>query len=488
MRTAQVGIIGGGVVGSALARELSQYQIKTIVFEKGSDVVTGASKANSGVIHSGINSPPQSLKAQFCVQGNKLFNHLAQDLSLPFKKSGKFIVAKTEDEIKCLHQLKKIGEKNGVPRLQVIDNNQVKKKEKNVKCKAALWVPSASITSPFLYTIALAENAVSNGVKYQLSTIVNGLQKKKNFFHVFTNKGMFMVEVLVNSAGIHCKDIVSMIDKPDFDVYPCRGQYLVLDKKYSSLVTSMIYPLPEIKRGVLGIHITPTVDGNILLGPSAEYIKDPEDTATTREVMRTIYQESTQILPGIPQDGVINAFSGVRCKLTSPQVTGTTDFKIEESHRINGMINLIGIESPGLTAAPAIAKHVINLLSRYLSLKKKKDFYPRRRENKLFAMMSLGEQSAHIKKDSSWGNIICRCEHVTEAEVVEALLNPLNAHTLSSVRYRCRAGMGRCQGGFCTQHIIRIMQEKMGIPIKKITLKSPSSKCFVGRTRNKDNE
>jgi glycerol-3-phosphate dehydrogenase len=190
----------------------------------------------------------------------------------------------------------------------------------------------------------------------------------------------------------------------------------------------------------------------------------------------------------VPLKGVINAFSGIRCKLTAPNTNKTADFKIGESSQIEGMINLIGIESPGLTAAPAIAHHVIQIISKYLSLKKKKDFFPHRHENRSFSDMSFEEQSAHIKKDNSWGNIICRCEHVTEAEVIKALSNPLHAHTFSSIKYRCRAGMGRCQGGFCTQHIIQIMQKKLGIPITEITLNSPSSQCFVGRTRKKDNE
>ena len=263
--------------------------------------------------------------------------------------------------------------------------------------------------------------------------------------------------------------------------------YLVLDKDYGNLVNSMIYPIPPKELGVLGVHITPTIEGNILLGPSAEFVEDPDDKSTTRNMMKTLLSEARKIIPNIPQNAVINAYSGIRCKLSSPKDGGWADYRVEESKQIPGFINLLGIESPGLTAAPAIAKKVTKMVSKYLDLKTKSNFKIKNKP-KHFSQMSLKEQSEVIKKDEKWGRIICRCEHVTEAEVIEALSNSIGAKTLSSVKYRSRAGMGRCQGGFCTQHIVRIMNEKFKINTDELTLKSSNSNLFYGKTREKKND
>lgn len=483
MHNAQIGIIGGGVIGSAIARELSKFHLNVIVFEQGGDVASGSSRANSGVIHSGINSPPGSLKAQCCVKGNSMFSGLSSELSIPEKRVGKLIIAQHEDDIPKLEKLKIIGEKNRVPGLVILDADQVQKREKEIHCTAALWVPTARITSPYLYTIYLAENAAINGVHFFLNTKVKHIRKNQKGFTIKTNNGDFHVNLLINAAGLNCKEIVSMVETPDFDIFPCRGEYLVLDKRCSSLIESMIYPLPDIHLGVLGIHITPTIDGPILLGPSAEYISDREDKKTTRIAMEKIFDETKKIIPVLSKKNIINAFSGIRCKLSSPNTEGYIDFQIGESTRTPQMINLIGIESPGLTAAPAIAEKVIDFVSKYLSLKKNRDFNPRRKTWKHFSEMSPQEQSLMIQNDKAWGRIICRCEHVSEAEVIQSLKNPLQAHMLSSVKYRCRAGMGRCQGGFCTQHIVRIMQEQFNMNILNIFLNDSSSYLFVGHTR-----
>ena len=485
MKYFQVAIIGGGVLGSALARELSQFEVNVAVFEMGSDVATGASKANSGVIHSGINSPPSSLKAKFCIEGNTMIQSLADDLSIPLDWVGKFIVAKHEDEIRELKRLKNVGTQNGVPSLKIFKRLEVNKKELNISCIAALWVPSAGITLPYRLTIALAENAAENDVKFFLETKVIGMKKLENTFLINTTKGEYQAQIIVNAAGINCRDIVSLLEEPDFQVYPCRGEYLVLDKKYSSLVHSMIYPVPEKELGVLGIHITPTIEGNLLVGPSAESIDKIDDTRTTKTTMKLLLQEARNIIPTLPDNAVINAYSGIRCKLTRPGSDGGVDFRIEESKLTPGLINLLGIESPGLTAAPAIAKEVTRMISNHIELKKKNNYKGKRIKRKRFITLSPKEQTNLIKKDKRWGRIICRCEHVTEAEVSESLSNPLNARTLSSVKYRCRAGMGRCQGGFCTQHIIRILEDEFHMNITDMKLKSPQSYLFYTRTRGK---
>jgi glycerol-3-phosphate dehydrogenase len=484
MKHFQVAIIGGGVIGSALAWELSKYQITVVVFEAGGDVASGTSKANSGVIHSGINSPPSSLKARFCVEGNKLFRTLADELGVPLKWSGKYVIAKTADEIKELERLQTVGRKNGVPGLEIVDGSKIKAKEPQVSCVAALWVPTSGIILPYQLTIALAERAVENDVRFLLNTSVNLLKKQQDGrFLIGTNKGDFQADVVVNAAGLHCREIFSLIEEPNFQVYPCRGEYLVLDKIYGSLVTSMIYPVPIKELGVLGVHITPTIEGNILLGPSAEFIDDAEDKSTTHDMMKTLLKEAKEIIPALPENEVINAYSGIRCKLTSPQLGGWTDFRIEDRKEIPGLIHLLGIESPGLTAAPAIAQELTKMISQHIKLEKKQQIKSKTVRRTRFSELSTEEQSRLIKKDKRWGRIVCRCEQVTEAEVIEALSNPLGARTLSSVKYRCRAGMGRCQGGFCTQHIARIMMEQFHMDVKELRLHSPNSYLFSGKTR-----
>ena len=486
MKNFCVAVIGGGVVGSAIAWELSKYKIDVVVFEKGSDVASETSKANSGVIHSGINSAPGSLKARFCVEGNKMFQNLSENLGFPVKWTGKYIIAKNQEETNELEKLKKVGIENGVPGLEIKNGTEVN--EQNLDCYAALWVPTAGIVPPYKFTIAFAENAAENNVNFLLETKVIDVKKQKDVFLIKTNKGDFQSQIIVNAAGLNCREIVSMLEKPDFKVYPCRGEYLVLDKKYSLLINSMIYPVPPKKLGVLGVHITPTIEGNILIGPSAEFVDDAEDKRSTKEMMKNLLTEAKEIMPKIPDKAVINAYSGIRCKLASPEEGGWADYIIGESKQTPGLINLLGIESPGLTAAPAIAKEVARMISQTIELKVKTSFKPANFRKKRFSEMSAKEQSDLIKKDERWGRVVCRCEHVTEAEVIEALSNPLGAKTLAAVKYRCRAGMGRCQGGFCTQHIVRIIQEHFNIDVKDLKMKSPDSKLFHGRSREPKNE
>ncbi len=488
MKNFHVAIVGGGVIGSSIAWELSKYNLRVAVFEKGSDVASETSKANSGVIHSSINSPTDSLKAHFCFEGNNLFQNLSETLGFHVKWVGKYVIAKDEEQVKELECLKKVGIKNKVQGLEIKDENEVKLKEPNVPCYKALWVPTAGIVLPYQMTIAFAENAAINDVNFFLETKVIGLKKEKESFIIKTNKGLFESSILINAAGINCREIVEMLEEPDFNVYPCRGEYLVLDKNYRDLINAIIYPIPPKKLGVLGVHITPTIEGNILLGPSAEFITDSEDKITTNNMMNVILKEAKEIIPSLPEKAVINAYSGIRCKLASPNQGGWADYRIEESKQTPGLINLLGIESPGLTAAPAIARYVKKMVSNHIKLQEKNDFKIKKIKTNRFSKMKANEKSKVINKDKFWGRIICRCEHVTEAEVINALSNPLNAKTLSSVKFRCRAGMGRCQGGFCTQHIVRVMQNQFNIKIDEIKMKSPESKLFFGRIREKRND
>ena len=488
MKKFQVAIIGAGVIGSTIAWELSKYNLDVVVFENGSDVASGTTKANSGVIHSGINSASGSLKARFCVQGNAMIQKLADLLGFNLKLVGKWVIAQNQDDGKELENLQEIGHMNKVSGLKIVEGSQVRKIEPNVSCYKALWVPTAGIALPYEITIVLAENAALNNVKFLLETKVTGLKKNNDSFQIETNKGTFTAEIVVNAAGLHCRDIVSMVEEPDFDIFPCRGEYLVLDKNYSSLINSMIYPVPVKELGVLGVHITPTIEGNILLGPSAEFIDDVDDKATTKIMMDVLFREARQIIPTLPKKAVINAYSGVRCKLASKKDGGWADYRVEESKTISGLINLLGIESPGLTAAPAIAEEVVKMISCHIKFKKNNDFKLYNYRKRRFSEMTTKQQVHLIDKDERWGRIVCRCEQITEAEVINALSNPLGARSLSAIKYRCRAGMGRCQGGFCTQHIVRIMEQEFNIGIKDMKLKSPDSFLFHTRTREASND
>jgi glycerol-3-phosphate dehydrogenase len=322
-----------------------------------------------------------------------------------------------------------------------------------------------------------------NGVKFLLETKVIDIKKNNNNYIINTNKGSFKSDLIVNASGLYCRNIVEMLEEPDFNVYPCRGEYLVLDKKCKSLINKLIYPIPQKKFGFLGVHITPTIDGNILLGPTSEFINDINDTRTTKQKISLILKEAREIIPSLKKEYVINAYSGIRCKIAPPEYDGLTDFRIESSKINPGLINLLGIESPGLTAAPAIAKYVIKIISKYIKLKKKNKFISKYEKYMKFYDLTNEKKSKMIKRDKNWGRIICRCENVTEAEVINALTNPLGAKTMTSIKYRCRAGMGRCQGGFCTQHIVRIMEEKFNLDKTKIKLKSKKSNLFIGNMR-----
>jgi glycerol-3-phosphate dehydrogenase len=334
----------------------------------------------------------------------------------------------------------------------------------------------------------MAENASKNNVKFYLETEVYNIQNQGDIFLIKTDKGFFESEIVINAAGLNCRHIISMIEHPNFNIYPCRGEYLVLDKNYNNLIKSMIYPIPPDNSGFLGVHITPTIDGNILLGPSAEFIDDSKDKGNTKEIMDVLLKKSREMIPSITKNAVISAYSGIRCKISKPESEKWSDFRIEQSNNYSKFISLIGIESPGLTAAPAIAKEIANMVSKLIEFKEKKEFYNYKIKTKRFSQLSFNEKSKMVMNDERYGRIVCRCENITEAEVVNALSNPLSAKTISSVKYRCRAGMGRCQGGFCLQHIVRIMENDFNINVKEMKLKSPKSNLFSGKNRGGHND
>jgi len=475
-------IIGGGVVGCAIAREFSKYRVNALLIEKGCDVAFGTSGRNSGVAHAGFYIQPGTLKAKTNIKGHRILPELCRELDVPYKEIGKLVVAREEDEIPYIERLKKQGEENGTRNLKIIDEERIKELEPKIQGIRALYSPTSAILCPFTLTIALAENAFMNGIKISLNTEVTGILKNGRFT-VKTNKGEFKSDFVINSAGLYADKISEMAGVPGYKIYPCRGEYHILDKSKSNLINHLVYPVPPKDYGGLGVHLTPTVHGNIMLGPSAEYIGDI-DTANSAEVMNTIYTEAKDILPEIERRDFIRSFAGVRAKLINSGSEAPADFVIQEEPEVEGFINLVGIESPGLTAAPAIAKMVIGIVKKKKDLKPNPDFNPIRKGIVKFSGLPAEKQAELIQHNPNYGRVVCRCETITQQEVIDALDNPLGAVSINSIKNRCRAGMGRCQGGFCTPKIVEIIEEVLQQGIENITLKGEGSELFTGRVKD----
>jgi len=469
------------VIGCAIARELAKFKIKTVLLEKEPDVGSGVSKGNSGVLHTGLYYPKGSLKARLCVEGRLMFPELANQLDVPYKFCGKHVIARTEEELEDLESLKAVGVGNGAKEVTIISGKELKEREPHLDALYALYSPVAGIIPPYLFTIALAENALSNGVKIHVNAEVSAIRQVNSGYKVTTNQGVFHADFVVNSAGLFADRISAMIGIDDYELYPCRGEYLILDKSCRDLINSMVYPVPPKIAGVLGVHLTPTLDGNILIGPSEEFISDREDTRTTKEKIRQLIEGAKSLLPSIPLNQIIYGFSAVRSKITTPEEKGSRDFIIKED--VENFINMIGMESPGLTSSPAIARLVVRMIKEKMDLEDKIDFNPIRRRITPFSETSRTEQTSLIKTNPAYGEIVCRCEHVSKVEILEALNNPISEKTISAVKYRTRAGMGRCHGGFCLPRIVEILKEEYGLSPEEIKLKNKDSSLFIGETK-----
>ena len=485
--TYDIAIIGAGVVGSAIARELSKYKLKVLLLEKASDVACGITKGNSGVIHAGFNNKPGSLKAKFCVEGNKLFPQLCSELNVPMDYIGKLVVAKNEAEVKGLKTLYDRGKTNKVPKLKMIyGSKKIKKLEPNISAKATLFSGTSGILQPWQLNIALAENAYHNGVEIMLNTEVIDITQTRDYFQVKTPKRSYRSRWVINSAGLGCAKIARMLGIRKYRIHPCRGEYLILDKNYGSLITRLIYPAPSHEFGLLGVHLTPTLEGVVLIGPSSEFINESTDTGNSREVMDRLLSEANdkfnRNIPKLDRKAVITSYSGIRPKLVSSG-DDWSDFVIREEPKVPGFINLMGIESPGLTAAPAIAEYVVEIIQSSEKLRSNNKFNPIYEGFARFDDLNHNEKSKLIIKDPDHGKMVCRCEFVTRNEVLNALDNPLDVKTLHGIKYRTRATMGRCQGGFCGPKLVEILEKDHNLHFKDITLKGGDSQLFVKRTK-----
>lgn len=484
-------IIGAGVVGNAIARELSRFDIRLCVLEKELDVALGTSCRNSGVLHSGINYVPGTNRAALNVKGNTMMDKLCRELKVPIKRIGKLTIALSEEDLPGLYRQKEQGEANGVQGMELKDNTAMRRIQPGVAGILGLWTPSSAIISPYGLAIALAENAHQNGADYRLGYEVVGIAQKgtgqERCFEVFVKgEKKLSSRVVVNSAGLHADEVSRMLGIEAPRVWACRGEYYVLDKRLDGSLKTLIYPVPGPNDPGLGIHLTPTVDGNILIGPSAVYIptESRDSYRTTAEIMPTLHREGLRILPDLKASDFIRNFAGNRPKLAPPEIGGNTEFLIENVKSVPGFIQLLGIESPGLTSSPAIAETVREMVALHIAMKPREDFIS---ERKGFAghffELPKDVRMALIGEEPEYGEIICRCERITKKEVRDAIENPLGARVLLGLKYRARTMMGRCQGGFCVPRITKMLRDEYGYEPDDYLLAGRGSFLFSGKVR-----
>ncbi len=473
-----VAIIGGGITGAAIAYELSKYDLSVILLEKDPDLSTGTTKANSGILHAGFDAPTGSLKALTNVRGSQLYRELEQPLNLDIKWCGSLVVAKSEEETAALESLLERGQANGVPGLKILSREETLAREPHLSpdIKAALYAPSAGVIWPFGAAIAFAECAVQNGVQVILNCTVEGFENSGDRITALkTNKGVIKTKYAINAAGLYADSVSRLAGDSSFTITPRRGEYLLFDDTASSqLVDSIVFPTPN-KLGK-GILVCTTTHDSVFIGPNAENIEDKTDTATTDGGMDFVIKTARNLIPNIPLGAVITEFSGLRA------VSDTDDFIIRASGKVKGLIHAAGMQSPGLTAAPAVAEMAAEILRQDgLVLEKKKNFLPVLPQKTVFRHLPQEEKAAAIKNNPAYGRIICRCETISEAEIVEAINSPCGARTLDGVKRRVRAGMGRCQGGFCGPRVIAILARELGVGITSIVKESAVSLLFFDK-------
>lgn len=472
-----VAIIGTGIVGASIFRELTKYDLKVLAVEKDNDVCMGASKANSAIVHAGYDPEPNTLMAKYNVEGNKMFDKICEDLSVPFKRNGSLIVAFSDDELTELDKLYERGVENKVEGLKILNREETLKLEPNLKedAKGALFAPTGGIVGVYELTIATVENAMCNGGELKLNSKVVSIEKDKNFRITLESGEVIESKFIINAAGIYADDIHSMISEKTFSIVPRKGQYYVLDKAQGELFEKTIFQCPS-KLGK-GILVTPTVHGNLLVGPDATDNGNKESVSTESSNLDLVREISLKTTNKVNFRESIRNFSGLRA------VSDRDDFIVEECKDVLGFFDVAGIKSPGLTSAPAIAVDVVKMLKNSGLELNKKDNFNEKRHQINFMELSSEEKDAIIKKDSRYGRIICRCENITEGEIVDSINRTLGATTVDGVKRRCRPGCGRCQGGFCGPRVQEIIAREKNMKIEDIMLDAKNSYILVGKTK-----
>lgn len=471
-----VAIIGAGVVGGMLARELAAYELHICVIEKENDVAKGATCANSGIVHAGYDAAEGSLKARLNVRGSEMMETVARELGVSYRRNGSLVVGFDEEDRAVLEKLYARGLKNGVKGLRILDGNQVREMEPNLSeaITCALYAPTGAVISPYELAIAAIGNAMDNGASLLTEAEVKRIEKKEDVYEIMAGSHRVCAKYVVNAAGIYADDVARIAGDDSFRIKPRRGEYILLDKTCGGLLSHTVFGTPSAKGK--GILTTPTVDGNLLLGPTSVDMEDKDDKATTAEGFAQIMGRAGEKLKSVPFNKTITSFCGLRA------VGDTGDFIITSPEP--GFVNAAGIESPGLTAAPAIAEYVIDMLAKQgLVLNKKADYEPVRKASHIFREASVEEKNEMIRRDKAYGRVVCRCETVTEGEILEAIHRNPPARDLDGIKRRTRAQMGRCQGGFCMPHIADILARELGIPYEAVTKSGRGSEINLGRTK-----
>lgn len=469
-------IIGGGVVGGMIMRELSAYDLRICMLEKENDVATGASRANSAIVHAGFDAEEGSLKAELNVAGSKMMERVAKELGVKYKRNGSLVVAFDDKDKATVEKLRERGVKNGVEGLEIVDGEKLKELEPNISDDVicALYAPSGAIVCPYELTIAAIGNAMDNGAKLYLNFEVKSIERTEDGFEIGDGNATIKGKRIINCAGINSDSIAAAVGDDSIKIHPRRGEYILLDKKVGKIVSHTIFKTPsEMGKGIL---ITPTVDGNLLLGPTSEDVSDKADTCTTSDGLNLVKLQAAERVKNIAFNQTITSFCGLRA------VGNTGDFIINQP--IPGFVNVAGIESPGLTASPAIAEYVVEILKKDgLDVRRKDNFNPIRKPMHWFRESTVVGKNKVIAEDKSYGKIICRCEGVTEGEIREAIKRNPPARDLDGVKRRTRAQMGRCQGGFCMPYITEILAEELCVEYESVTKSGDGSNINVGRTK-----
>ncbi len=469
-------IIGAGVVGGMIARTLAAYDLKICIVEKTNDVAMGATKANSAIVHAGFDAKVGSLKAKFNVRGSEIFPKIAKELGVKYQNNGSLVIGFTEEDRETIKELYERGCTNGVKDLKIVEKEELKVLEPNLseEVLCALYAPTGAITCPYELTIAAIGNAMDNGAELKLNFEVKEIREKDGYYEVCSENKILETKYVINAAGIYSDKIAAMVGDTSFTVHPRRGEYILLDRECGDLVSHTIFRTPS-KMGK-GILVTPTVDGNLLTGPTSVDIDDKEDTSTTAVGFDHIIGLAKENIPSIPYNKTITSFCGLR------SVGSTGDFIINAPKK--GFINVAAIESPGLTSAPAIAEYVTELLKEQgAELLPNENYNPIREPQHAFREAGIEEKNEMIKKDKSFGKIICRCETITEGEILRAIRTNPGARDLDGVKRRTRAQMGRCQGGFCGPQIVELLAKELGIPYEEVTKSGEGSYVNIGRTK-----
>ena len=471
-------IIGAGVSGSASARELSRYKVNACVIEKTEDVCSGTSKANSGIVHAGFDAPEGSLMAKLNVEGNLMMEELSKELDFPFKKNGSLVICLSEEDMPKLKELYDRGIRNGVKELKILNKEEVLELEPNITddVYAALYAPTGGIVCPFGLNIALAENANTNGIEFRFNTEAQDIEKIDGGFIIKTNQGDIKTKYIVNAAGVYADKFHNMVSQNKINITARKGEYCLLDKTAGNHVSRTIFALPgKMGKGVLDSQ---TAHGNLIVGPTSTDIDDKEGVNTTREGLDTVIGKSSMNVKNIPMRQVITSFSGLRAH------EDNHEFIIKELEDAKGFIDCAGIESPGLTSSPAIGKMVADILKEKLNLEENPNFVGTRKGILDPNTLSLEERNQLIKEQPAYGNIICRCEMITEGEIIDAIRRPLGAKSLDGVKRRTRAGMGRCQAGFCSPKTMEILERELSISMFDITKAGGESNMVLGLVKD----